>query len=335
MGCVSTQRLRGLSQCSTRLDQREAIVPVVRNRLSYSYGSSSTTTTGVRANRDIGLPGGSDPSLSTARRLAAEAIKGAQTRYKRTYDQRSKEVDYQLGDWVMVKFPQEETGRLRKLSRPWHGPYRIIDRRDPDVTVVKIYAPQEGQIQVHQTRVAPCSPQLPAGFYWYWTRRSSPGRPPKWVDQLLRGEQFPQRQQATGPEDPSHRVADEGNSSHSSEDIVSTTEDSSHPEGGAEGNHDSRSEIVSSLPRETPELPAVSSGPASEPTSSRKEVADLSVLPGLLSQFDTDQGPTQVSLDSQPESATLRHRKTTRISTNSQRTGDTLCGRKGNLRPGS
>ena len=189
-------------------------------------------------------------SLSTARRLAAEAIKGAQIRYKRTYDQRSKEVNYQLGDWVMVKFPQEETGRLRKLSRPWHGPYRIIDRRDPDVTVVKIYAPQEGQIQVHQTRVAPCSPQLPAGFYWYWTRRSSPGRPP------LRGEQFPQRQQATGPEDPSHRVADEDNSSHSSEDIVSTTEDSSHPEGGAEENHGSRSEIVSSLPRETPELPA-------------------------------------------------------------------------------
>ena len=58
-----------------------------------------------------------------------------------------------------------------------------------------------------------------------------------------------------------------------------------------------------------PELPAVSSGPASEPTSSRKEVADLSVLPGLLSQFDADQGPTQVLLDSQPKSATLRHRK--------------------------
>ena len=178
-------------------------------------------------------------SLSTARRLAAEAIKGAQTRYKRTYDQRSKEVNYQLGDWVMVKFPQEETGRLRKLSRPWHGPYRIIDRQDPDVTVVKIYAPQDGQIQVHQTRVAPCPPQLPAGFYWYGTRRSSPGRPPKWVDQWLRGEQFPQRHQATGPEDPFPRTADEDNSSHSSEDIVSTTEDSSHPEGAAEGNHDS------------------------------------------------------------------------------------------------
>ena len=71
-----------------------------------------------------------------------------------------------------------------------------------------------------------------------------------------------------------------------------TPADSSHPEGGAEENHGSRSEIVSSLPRETPELPAVSSGPASEPTSSRKEVADLSVLPGLLSQFDTDQDPT-------------------------------------------
>ena len=90
----------------------------------------------------------------------------------------------------MVRFPQEETGRLHKLSRPWHGPYRIIERRDPDVTVVKVYAPQDGQIQVHQMRVAPCPPEFPAGFYWYGSRRSSPGRPPKWVNRLLNGDLF-------------------------------------------------------------------------------------------------------------------------------------------------
>ena len=83
-----------------------------------------------------------------------------------------------------MKFPQDETGRLRKLSRPWHGPYRVIDKHNPDITVVKVYAPQDGQIQVHQSR---CPPELPAGFYWYGSRRSSPGRPPKWVDKLLQG----------------------------------------------------------------------------------------------------------------------------------------------------
>ena len=63
-----------------------------------------------------------------------------------------------------------------------------MDRRDPDVTVVKVYAPQDGQIQVHQNRVAHCPSELPAGFFWYGTRRASPGRPPKWIDRLLRGD---------------------------------------------------------------------------------------------------------------------------------------------------
>ena len=76
---------------------------------------------------------------------------------------------------------------MRKLSRPWHGPYRVVDKRDPDITVVKIYVPQDDPIQVHQSRVAPCPPELPAGFYWYGKKRFCPGRLPRWVDQLLQG----------------------------------------------------------------------------------------------------------------------------------------------------
>ena len=162
----------------------------------------------------------------------------------------------------MVKFPQEETRSLCKVSRPWHGLYRIIDRQDPDVTVGSMPHRMDKFRELH-----PAHHSCP----WYGTRRSSPGRPPKWVDQLLRGEQFPQRHQATGPENPE---ADKDNSSHSSEDIIPTTENSSHPEGGAEGNHDPQSDIVSSLPRKTPGLPVVSSGPASKPTSPEKEVAN-------------------------------------------------------------
>ena len=95
---------------------------------------------------------------------------------------------------------------MHKLSRPWHGPYRVIERRDPDVTVVKVYAPQDGQIQVHRMRVAPCPPELPAGFYWYGSRRSSPGRPPKWVNQLLNGDLFEEPGPATESENPPDEV---------------------------------------------------------------------------------------------------------------------------------
>ena len=42
-----------------------------------------------------------------------------------------------------------------------------------------------GKLHVHQSRVVPCPPELPAGFFWYGTRRAGPGRPPKWVEGLL------------------------------------------------------------------------------------------------------------------------------------------------------
>ena len=59
---------------------------------------------------------------------------------------------------------QDETGRQRKLSRPWHGPYRVVAKRDPDVEVSKVYFPQEGNIQIHQSRVKSCSPGFPSGY---------------------------------------------------------------------------------------------------------------------------------------------------------------------------
>ena len=65
----------------------------------------------------------------------------------------------------MVKFPQEEQGKLRKLSHPWHGPNRGLSRDDTDVSVAKVYYLQEGTIQVHQERVCYCPPPgLPAGY---------------------------------------------------------------------------------------------------------------------------------------------------------------------------
>ena len=59
--------------------------------------------------------------------------------------------------------------------------------REPDITVVKVYRPQDGQIQIHLTRVTPCPLNFLAGFYWYDDKRHGPGRPPKWVDRLLQG----------------------------------------------------------------------------------------------------------------------------------------------------
>ena len=53
------------------------------------------------------------------------------------------------------------------------------------VTAVKVYSPQDGTISVHASLVTRCPPAFPAGSYWYGGRRSGPGRPPRWVDQLV------------------------------------------------------------------------------------------------------------------------------------------------------
>ena len=123
-------------------------------------------------------------SLSQARDVAVKSIRKAQRRYKKQYDKRATPSTMKVGDWVFVHFPQEEVGKMRKLSRPWHGPYRILSRDDPDVTVTRVYSPRN-PIQVHQLRVAPCPPHLPVGFYWYGPKCKSPDRPPKWVEALL------------------------------------------------------------------------------------------------------------------------------------------------------
>ena len=85
----------------------------------------------------------------------------------------------------MAYFPKEDSGKNRKLTRPWHGPYRVIEKKDPDVTVCKVYFPEQGTIQVHQQRIQICPVQFPAGYYWYGAKSVGPGRPPKWVDRML------------------------------------------------------------------------------------------------------------------------------------------------------
>ena len=63
-------------------------------------------------------------------------------------------------------------------------PYRVTQKNDPDVTVVPVYFPESGSIQVHQSRVC-CCPKWPTGFYWYGGNKLSRGGVPWWLEKLL------------------------------------------------------------------------------------------------------------------------------------------------------
>ena len=51
-----------------------------------------------------------------------------------------------------------------------------------------MYFPREDPIQVHQLRVKPCPRGFTAGYYWYGSKRKGPGRPPRWVRDVLAGQ---------------------------------------------------------------------------------------------------------------------------------------------------
>ena len=123
-------------------------------------------------------------SLSSAHHNAAVCVKKAQHKYKKSYDRKATTRPYQVGDWVMVRFPAEETGKQRKLSQPWHGPYRVVTIRDPDIVATKVYFSKEDTINVHQLRVTRCPVDFPAGYYWYGRKQRSPGKIPRWLEDI-------------------------------------------------------------------------------------------------------------------------------------------------------
>ena len=123
-------------------------------------------------------------SLSSARELAVPSIRQGQQQNKKRYDQKIFVKELNMGDWVLVRFPQE-SGKQRKLSKPWHVSYQIIKKTKTGVIALPIHFPESGSIQVHSSRVTPCPPEWPVGFYWYGGNRLSRGKAPTWVDKLL------------------------------------------------------------------------------------------------------------------------------------------------------
>ena len=61
---------------------------------------------------------------------------------------------------------------------------RLLMCNDPDVVACKVYFPEEGQLQVHQSRTTPCPPGFHNGLYWYGKRQASLSHYPQWIDNI-------------------------------------------------------------------------------------------------------------------------------------------------------
>ena len=99
--------------------------------------------------------------LTESWKQAKQNVCKAQAKQKKYYDHRSKEIDFKIGDRVMVYMPQEAQGKNRKLALPYHGPYRILEVQTNCLLVRPVDKPSMQAILVSMDRVTRCPKELP------------------------------------------------------------------------------------------------------------------------------------------------------------------------------
>ena len=67
---------------------------------------------------------------------------------KQNYDRHSKEIQYKTGDRVMVYMPSAVKGKAWKLTRPFHGPYRVLATTPTNLEVKPVDKPDAESIFV-------------------------------------------------------------------------------------------------------------------------------------------------------------------------------------------
>ena len=69
-----------------------------------------------------------------------------QKRQKSYYDRKGRPPRFSEGERVFLFKPAEKTGQARKLARPFHGPYQIIELDVNTACIRRVDKPQDGPI---------------------------------------------------------------------------------------------------------------------------------------------------------------------------------------------
>ena len=97
--------------------------------------------------------------LSMAWKLASDNIKQSQDKQKKNYDRSCTKIFLKPGDRVMVYMPAEKQGKDWKLSRPFHGPYRVLKVTQTNAEVRLVDQPTGDTLFVNLDRIRPCYPE--------------------------------------------------------------------------------------------------------------------------------------------------------------------------------
>uniref|UniRef100_A0A146M1A3 RNA-directed DNA polymerase n=2 Tax=Lygus hesperus TaxID=30085 RepID=A0A146M1A3_LYGHE len=88
----------------------------------------------------------------------AAAQRVAVSKQRAGYDKKATETTYRVGDRVYLYNPAVKRGRVRKFTKPWQGPYRVVGVPSPLNVVLQIRGKQK---RVHVNRVKLATPRHP------------------------------------------------------------------------------------------------------------------------------------------------------------------------------
>ena len=106
--------------------------------------------------------------LAGAWDLARQNIKKAQRHQKQMYDRHAKDPPVKRGDRVFIYMPAADQGPSYKFARPFHGPYRVVEKQPNTILARPVDQPQATPIRVSLSRVRMCPQQIPDVF---WPRK--------------------------------------------------------------------------------------------------------------------------------------------------------------------
>ena len=92
--------------------------------------------------------------------LAQKAVTKAQNRQKHHHDKKAKNTNFKIGERVFVQTPAVQTGSLRKLSRPFKGPYRVTALYPNGADIILIGKPGSDPIRVALNRLQWCPEEI-------------------------------------------------------------------------------------------------------------------------------------------------------------------------------
>ena len=102
--------------------------------------------------------------MSDAWRLARDQVKCTQKRQRIYCDRKPRPPQFFTDNRVFLHKPAEKTGEGRKLERPYHGPYQIIELTVNNAQIRRIDMPHDEPIQVALDRLRRCPVEVPGEF---------------------------------------------------------------------------------------------------------------------------------------------------------------------------